>query len=296
MLREDLTINIKGRLITFETPKVMGIVNVTPDSFYSGSRTLGRDEIRERVRTLVAEGADILDLGGYSSRPGAGDVSPEEEYSRLATGLEVVKDVAPDVPVSIDTFRASVARRCVEEWGADIINDISGGTLDPDMWHTVADLRVAYVLMHTRGTPATMQSLTDYADVTAEVITDLAKKVYELRGLGVNDIIIDPGFGFAKTVEQNFRLLDELGEFCKMGMPVLAGLSRKTMIWKTLGITPEESLDGTIALDAIALDRGADIVRVHDVAPAVATARLVGAMRKGRQCLCSGESGECYIS
>lgn len=282
MLQKDLTINIKGRLITFETPKVMGIVNVTPDSFYSGSRTQGRDEIKDRVMTLVGEGADILDLGGYSSRPGADDVSAEEEYSRLAAGLEVVKEVAPDVPVSIDTFRAAVARKCVEEWGADIINDISGGTLDPDMWHTVADLRVAYVLMHTRGTPATMQSLTDYADVTADIITDLAKKVYELRGLGVNDIIIDPGFGFAKTVEQNFRLLDELGEFCKMGMPVLAGLSRKTMIWKTLGITPGESLDGTIALDAIALDRGADIVRVHDVATAVATARLMAVMRKVR--------------
>ncbi len=282
MLQKDLTINIKGRLITFDTPKVMGIVNVTPDSFYSGSRTQGRDEIKDRVMTLVGEGADILDLGGYSSRPGADDVSAEEEYSRLAAGLEVVKEVAPDVPVSIDTFRAAVARKCVEEWGADIINDISGGTLDPDMWHTVADLRVAYVLMHTRGTPATMQSLTDYADVTADIITDLAKKVYELRGLGVNDIIIDPGFGFAKTVEQNFRLLDELGEFCKMGMPVLAGLSRKTMIWKTLGITPGESLDGTIALDAIALDRGADIVRVHDVAPAVATARLMAVMRKVR--------------
>ncbi len=282
MLQKDLTINIKGRPITFDTPKVMGIVNVTPDSFYSGSRTQGRDEIKDRVMTLVGEGADILDLGGYSSRPGADDVSAEEEYSRLAAGLEVVKEVAPDVPVSIDTFRAAVARKCVEEWGADIINDISGGTLDPDMWHTVADLRVAYVLMHTRGTPATMQSLTDYADVTADIITDLAKKVYELRGLGVNDIIIDPGFGFAKTVEQNFRLLDELGEFCKMGMPVLAGLSRKTMIWKTLGITPGESLDGTIALDAIALDRGADIVRVHDVAPAVATARLMAVMRKVR--------------
>ena len=282
MLQKDLTINIKGRPITFDTPKVMGIVNVTPDSFYSGSRTQGRDEIKDRVMTLVGEGADILDLGGYSSRPGADDVSAEEEYSRLAAGLEVVKEVAPDVPVSIDTFRAAVARKCVEEWGADIINDISGGTLDPDMWHTVADLRVAYVLMHTRGTPATMQSLTDYADVTADIITDLAKKVYELRGLGVNDIIIDPGFGFAKTVEQNFRLLDELGEFCKMGMPVLAGLSRKTMIWKTLGITPGESLYGTIALDAIALDRGADIVRVHDVAPAVATARLMAVMRKVR--------------
>lgn len=282
MLKRSLSVNIKGRLVTFDTPKVMGIVNVTPDSFYRGSRTLGRDEIRGRVLTLVAQGADFLDLGGYSTRPGAADVSPEEEYSRLATGLEVVKDVAPGVPVSIDTFRASVARRCVEEWGADIINDISGGTLDPEMWPTVAGLRVPYVLMHTRGTPATMQTLTDYADVTAEVITDLAKKVYELRGLGVNDIIIDPGFGFAKTVEQNFRLLDELGEFCKMGLPVLAGLSRKTMIWRTLGTTPEESLDGTIALGAIALDRGADIVRVHDVAPAVATARLVAALRKAK--------------
>lgn len=283
MKRNNLSINIKGRLITFEIPKVMGIVNVTPDSFYSGSRASGENGIRERVMTLVGEGADILDFGGYSSRPGAGDVSPEEEYSRLATGLEVVKKLAPDIPVSVDTFRASVARRCVEEWGVDVINDISGGTLDPEMWATVADLRVAYVLMHTRGTPATMQGLTGYDDVTADVITDLAKKVYELRGLGVNDIIIDPGFGFAKTVEQNFQLLDELGEFCKMGLPVLAGLSRKTMIWKTLGITPAESLDGTIALDAIALDRGADIVRVHDVAPAVATARLVAAMRKERE-------------
>lgn len=274
-MHSQLTINIKGRLMDFRIPKVMGIINVTPDSFYSGSRTPGDSEILGRVLQLKEEGADILDLGGYSSRPGAEDVSAEEEYSRLARGLEIVRREWEDVPVSIDTFRASVARRCVEEWGVDIINDISGGTLDPAMWETVADLRVAYVLMHMRGTPATMQELTDYADVTAEVITDLSRKVYELRGLGVNDIIIDPGFGFAKTASQNFRLLNELGEFCRMGMPVLAGLSRKSMIWRTLGITPEESYEGTVALDAIAVDRGADILRVHDVRAARQTVELL---------------------
>ena len=274
-----MTLNIRGELMDLSIPKVMGIVNVTPDSFYSGSRTQGGKEIRQRVERMIAEGADILDLGGYSSRPGAGDVSPEEEYDRLARALEVVKEVAPRIPVSIDTFRASVARRCVEDWGVDIINDIGGGTLDPEIQETVADLRVAYVLMHMRVTPSTMQSLTDYKDVTAEVITDLSKKVCHLRGMGVNDIIIDPGFGFAKTLAQNFQMLNELGEFCKMGLPVLAGISRKTMIWKTLGITPEESLEGTVALDAIALDRGANIIRVHDVLPAVQTVKLFSRLR-----------------
>ena len=264
----------------FSIPKVMGIVNVTPDSFFSGSRTNCREEIKERVCSMREAGADILDLGGYSSRPGAEDVSAEEEYSRLARGLEAVRAVWPEAIVSIDTFRGCVARKCVEEWGAEIVNDISGGMLDPEMWPVVADLKVPYVLMHMRGNPQTMQAMTDYADVTAEVISDLARKVYELRGLGVNDIIIDPGFGFAKTVGQNFRILDELGEFCKMGMPVLAGLSRKSMIWKTLGTTPEGSLPGTVALDAIALDRGADILRVHDVAEAVQTVRLIQAMKE----------------
>ena len=261
----------------------MGIVNLTPDSFYSASRVMDRPAIAERVRTLVAEGVDILDLGGYSSRPGAADVDPEEEYSRLATGLEVVREVAPEIPVSIDTFRATVARKCIDEWEVDIVNDISGGTLDAEMWPMIAEKRVVYVLMHTRGTPATMQGLTDYNDVTADVITDLSKKVYELRGLGVNDIIIDPGFGFAKTTAQNFMLLDELQELCRMGLPVLVGMSRKTMIWQTLGKSPEEGLYGTVALDALAMYKGADIVRVHDVAPAVATARLIGAMRKERE-------------
>ena len=270
-----MTINIKGQLMDFAVPKVMAIVNVTPDSFFSGSRLANAEEIRNRIRTVREEGADILDVGGYSSRPGAAEVSEEEEYSRLARGLEIIRDEWPEAPVSIDTFRSDVARRCIEEWGADIVNDISGGTLDPEMWRMVGDLKPVYVLMHMRGTPATMQSMTDYEDVTAEVITDLSRKCYELRGLGVNDIIIDPGFGFAKTVEQNFQLLRELGEFCKMGMPVLAGLSRKSMIWRKLGITPEESLAGTIALNTMAVERGANILRVHDVKPAVQVISLI---------------------
>lgn len=282
MDKRKLTINIKGHLVDFARPKVMGIVNVTPDSFYSGSRTPARKEIMARVERMKDEGADIIDLGGCSSRPGADDISAALEYDRLAEGLDAIRTVWEDAVVSVDTFRASVARKCVEEWHVDIVNDISGGTLDPEMWKTVADLKVAYVLMHMRGTPSTMQTMTDYSDVTAEVITDLSRKVYELRGLGVIDIIIDPGFGFAKTVCQNYRLLEELGEFCKMGMPVLAGLSRKSMIWKPLGITPEESLEGTVALDAVALYNGADIVRVHDVAPAVATVRLFQNFRECR--------------
>lgn len=283
MDRPDLTINIKGELIDFAVPKVMAIINATPDSFYAGSRTPGAEALRERVARIREEGADIVDIGGYSSRPGADDIGADEEYRRLATALEAVRDVWPEAVVSIDTFRAEVARRCVEEWDADIVNDISGGTLDPEMWPAVASLGVAYVLMHMRGTPATMQTMTAYSDVTAEVITDLSKKIYELRGLGVNDIIIDPGFGFAKTVSQNFRMLDELGEFTRMGCPVLAGLSRKSMIWKTLSSTPEESLAGTVALDAVALYNGADIIRVHDVAPAVATVRLMAAIAGSRR-------------
>lgn len=283
MDRPHLTLNIKGKLMDFSLPKVMGIVNVTPDSFFSGSRTAESADVERRVASMRVDGADIIDIGGYSSRPGAAEVGEEEEYSRLCRGLEAVRKVWPDAVVSIDTFRASVARKCVEEWGADIINDISGGSLDPDMWAVVADLRVAYVLMHMRGTPSTMSGLTDYDDVTADVVADLSRKVYELRGLGVNDIIIDPGFGFAKTIDQNFQLLDELDSFCKMGMPVLAGVSRKSMIWKTLGVTPEESLEGTVALGAVALDRGADILRVHDVREAAQTVALMSRLRQWRR-------------
>lgn len=274
-MEDNLFINVRGNLMDFRSPKVMGIVNVTPDSFYGGSRVETAEAVRRRVAEMRRDGADIIDIGGFSSRPGASDVSPEEEYNRLAGGLEAVRIEWPEAIVSVDTFRAEVARRCVEEWNVAIVNDIGGGTLDPDMWNTVAELGVTYVLMHMRGTPATMTGLTDYGDVTAEVLSDLAFKLAELREAGVADVIIDPGFGFAKTVEQNYRLLADLREFRVLGAPLLAGLSRKTMIWKTLGVTADEARDGTIALDTVALMNGADILRVHDVRPAVETIKLL---------------------
>lgn len=275
MNKADLTISLGGSLMNFPEPKIMGILNVTPDSFFAGSRKQSDDEIRDRVKEILAQGADIIDIGGYSSRPGADEVSAEEEYRRLETGLRVIRDLAPDAVVSVDTFRADVARRCVTEWGVQIVNDISGGYLDPDMWATVAELKCAYVLMHMRGTPSTMQSLTDYDDVTADVISDLAHKVDALHKLGVANIILDPGFGFAKDVEQNYRMMNQLEEFSRLGLPVLVGISRKTMIWKPLGITPDESLSGTVALDTVAMMKGADIIRVHDVLPAVQTRKIL---------------------
>ncbi len=264
------TINIRGRLYDFDTPWVMGIVNITPDSFYDGSRTPVSNEtaIRDRVARMREEGADCLDLGGYSTRPGAEEISVEEEWRRLATGLKATREVWPEAIISIDTFRADIARRAVKEFGADIINDVSGGTLDPAMFDTVAELKVPYILMHMRGTPANMQSLTDYNDVTADVLSDLAFKTQKLRLKGVCDIILDPGFGFSKTVDQNYRLLDDLEEFAKTGLPVLAGMSRKSMIWRPLGITPDDSLSGTVALHMVALMKGASIIRVHDAAAA----------------------------
>lgn len=274
------SINIGGELMSLSTPKVMGIINITPDSFYSGSRTSGREEIAGRVRRHLTDGADIFDIGGYSTRPGCSDVAPDEEYSRLARALEVIREVAPDVPVSVDTFRAEVARRCVEEWGVEIINDVGGGTLDPEMWDTVADLDVAYILMHMRGTPATMGDFTDYNDVVADVLSDLAFKVAALRQKRVRDVIVDPGFGFAKTVEQNYKLLAALDQFHLTGAPVLAGLSRKSMIWRALDIKAEEALNGTTALNTVALLNGADILRVHDVKETVEAVKLVGMLRE----------------
>lgn len=259
------TINIKGKLYGFERPWVMGIVNVTPDSFYPGSRTADGEALRRRVREIRSQGADAVDIGGYSTRPGAGEVSADEEMRRLERGLAVVREEWPDAIVSIDTFRADVARKCVEQWEAGIINDISGGDLDPAMFGTVADLQVPYILMHTRGNPRTMQQMCSYTDVAAEVLTDLAMKCSRLRLSGVNDIIIDPGYGFAKTVEQNYALLARQADFKALGCPILAGLSRKSMIFRPLGITPAESLNGTSILNTIALLNGADILRVHDV-------------------------------
>ncbi len=259
------TISIRGEIHSFRPQKVMGIINTTPDSFFSGSRTPDTPSIASRVERMLDDGVDYFDVGGYSSRPGADDISAEEEYERLAPALEIIRKIAPEIPVSIDTFRSSVARRCLEEWKVEIINDISGGDLDPEMWGVVADFNVPYIMMHTKGTPKTMQNLTDYNDVTAEVLSDLAFKIARLRQVGVTDIIVDPGFGFAKTVSQNFTLLDNLKVFRETGCAILAGLSRKSMIWKTLGTTPEESLNGTTALNTIALMNGADIIRVHDV-------------------------------
>lgn len=262
---KNLSINIKGKLHYFHNPWVMGIVNVTPDSFYADSRTFDSQSIYNRIANLIEQGADAIDIGGYSSRPGAADVSAQEEYSRLASALEIIRKHFPDTIVSIDTFRADVARKCVLDWQADIINDISGGIADPEMWNTVAELKVPYILMHMRGTPKTMQSLCDYSDVTADVIKDLATKIDKMRQLGIADIIIDPGFGFAKTLEQNYTLMSELQEFKRLDMPLLVGISHKSMIYKALDIKPENALNGTTVLNTIALAKGADILRVHDV-------------------------------
>jgi len=269
------SLNIKGRLMCCNRPQIMGIINVTPDSFYSPSRTEQHNEIKARVEKMLTSGVNMIDLGGYSSRPGAPEVSPAEELSRLERGMEAVRTAAPDIPVSIDTFRADVAFKAITELDANMINDISGGMLDPKMEETVAKLNVPYILMHMRGTPATMCNLTEYEDVTAEVLADLGEKLNRLSLAGINDIIVDPGFGFAKTAEQNYELLRNLNLFHLLNRPVLVGVSRKSMIYRPLNISPHEALTGTIAINTIALCNGASILRVHDVKEAVETAKIV---------------------
>ena len=269
------TLNIKGQLFRLDEPLVTGILNVTPDSFYEGSRKQTDADIRNRIEEIVREGGDLIDLGGYASRPDAKEVSPEEEMARLRSALKILRDEYPDVPVSVDTFRADIARRCVEEYGAAIINDISGGELDPEMFAAVAALRVPYILMHMRGTPQTMQSHCDYANLTADVLQYFARKVEQLHLLGVSDIIIDPGFGFSKTLEQNYELMSHLDDFRLLEKPLLVGISRKSMIYKRLDCTPAESLNGTTVLNTYALLHGANILRVHDVKAAVEAKRLI---------------------
>ena len=279
-MQTTYTINVNGTLMDLSTPRVMGIVNVTPDSFFAGSRTQTEADIARRMEQLLTEGADILDLGGYSSRPGAADVSPAEECERLRLGLSVIRRVCPDAVVSVDTFRADVARMCVEEYGAAIINDISGGELDAEMFPTVARLGVPYILMHMQGTPQTMQDKPRYDDLLRDVFLYFARKVQQLRDLGQKDIILDPGFGFGKTLEDNYTLLAHLEEFASVfQLPVLVGVSRKSMITKLLGITPAEALNGTTVLNTLCLTKGAAILRVHDVRPAVEAVRLVQAMQ-----------------
>ncbi|WP_455642719.1 dihydropteroate synthase [Parabacteroides sp.] len=269
------TLNIRGTLTSLDTPLVMGILNVTPDSFYADSRKQTEAAVEERIQAILSEGGQIIDVGGYSSRPDAVEVSPEEEMERLAFALKILNAHYPDVALSVDTFRADVARRCVEEYGAAIINDISGGELDAEMFETVARLHVPYIMMHMRGTPQTMQQHTDYEDMMEDIMLYFARKVRQLRLLGVNDIILDPGFGFSKTVDQNYTLMSHLCEFKEFGLPLLVGVSRKSMIYKYLGGTPADSLNGTTVLNTIALLNGADILRVHDVKAAVEAVKLV---------------------
>ncbi|MEE1365362.1 MAG: dihydropteroate synthase [Muribaculaceae bacterium] len=275
-----LSINIKGSLRHFHKPWVMGILNVTPDSFFAESRTIETDDIRRRVDDLTSQGADIIDIGGYSSRPGAPEVSADEEYSRLARGLEAIRKYHPDTLISVDTFRADVARRCVADWEADSINDISGGNLDAEMWPTVAELQVPYILMHMRGTPSSMQSLCDYNDVTADVIRDLAFKIDAMHQLGIADIIVDPGFGFAKDINQNYQLMAELDQFKQLNAPLLVGISRKSMIYRPLDITPQTAINGTTVLNTFALLHGANILRVHDVKEAVEAVKIIDLIKQ----------------
>lgn len=275
------TLNIKGKLHSLDTPLVMGILNITPDSFYAESRKQTEKAVAERIETILEEGGNLIDVGGYSSRPDAAEVTASEEMNRVAFALRILRDHYPDVPVSVDTFRAEIARRSVEEYGAALINDISGGSLDAGMFPTIAGLQVPYILMHMRGTPQTMQQQTAYTDLMADILLYFARKVETLHLLGVNDVILDPGFGFSKTTDQNYRLMAGLSEFASFQLPLLVGVSRKSMIYRYLGGTPADSLNGTTVLNTFALLHGADILRVHDVRAAVEAVRILGKLTTG---------------
>jgi dihydropteroate synthase len=268
-------INIKGQLIDLEVPRVMGILNITPDSFYKGSRYLEEKEIIGAALSMLAEGADFLDIGGYSSRPGAENISSEEEENRVLSAVRYVSREFPDAIISVDTFRAEIARKAICDCGAHIVNDISGGDADPKMSELIAELNIPYIIMHMKGNPQNMQKDPVYEDVVSEILMWFGQKTVSLMAAGVKDIIIDPGFGFGKNVLHNFEILRRLGEFKIAGLPLMAGLSRKSLIWKTLGITPEESLNGTSVLNTVALLNGANILRVHDVKDAVESVKLI---------------------
>jgi dihydropteroate synthase len=268
-------INVAGKLLDLSIPKVMGIINITPDSFYKGSRVTDEKEIIRVAAEMIEDGADIIDIGGYSSRPGAPDVSPEEEKKRVLDAVYNIHKEFPDAVISIDTFRSEIAYKAVTECGAAIINDISGGEADDEMFRIVQTLNVPYIMMHMKGKPQSMQDNPVYDDVVADIIKWFGRKIVILQSAGVKDIIIDPGFGFGKTLEHNFDILHRLGDFAVTGLPLLVGVSRKSMIWKTLDISPEEALNGTAVLNTIALLKGADILRVHDVREAVQAVKLI---------------------
>lgn len=278
-MKTPLYINVNGRLMDLSEPQVMGILNVTPDSFYAGSRSETEKDIVQRLHQIIDEGASIIDIGGYSSRPNAEHISAEEEMNRLRNGLEIIRKHSPNAVVSVDTFRADVAKMCVEEYGVAIINDISAGQMDEEMFPTIAKLGVPYIIMHMKGTPQDMQVSPKYDHFLKEIFYYFSEKVQKLRDLGVKDIIIDPGFGFGKTLEHNYELMNHLEEFSLFELPLLVGVSRKSMIYKLLGTTPEEALNGTTVLHTIALLKGAHILRVHDVKEAVESIKIVQKMK-----------------
>ena len=278
-MKTPLYINANGRLMDLSEPQVMGILNVTPDSFYAGSRGVTERDIIGRLHQLVNEGASIIDIGAYSSRPEAEDVSMEEEMTRLRNGLEIIRKHRPEAIVSVDTFRADVAKMCVEEYGVAIVNDISAGQMDEEMFNTIARLGIPYIIMHMKGTPQTMQTNPQYDHFLKDIFYYFSEKVQKLRDLGVKDIIIDPGFGFGKTLEHNYELMNHLEEFHLFELPLLVGVSRKSMIYKLLGISPEEALNGTTVLNTIALQKGAHILRVHDVKSAMEAVKIVTKMK-----------------
>lgn len=279
-MKKAKSLNIKGKLVTLDKPWVMGILNVTPDSFYVDSRIEDESALYKRIETILSEGGRIIDVGGCSTRPGAATATEEEERNRLKKALSILMLHYPEVIVSVDTFRADIARWAVEEYGVAIINDVSGGDMDPNMFRTIADLRVPYIIMHMRGTPETMQTLTAYENVTAEVLQSLAVKMNQLYQLGINDVIVDPGFGFSKTIEQNYELMRHLSDFRILEAPLLVGISRKKMIYEMLETSIEGSLNGTTVLNTFALLHGADILRVHDVRDAVEAVRITQLLKE----------------
>lgn len=270
------SIDCGGRIIDFRQPLIMGILNITPDSFYQESRLTDLEMILNSAGKMISEGADILDIGAYSSRPGSGGVSVMEEMRRLEMALVAIRKAHPDMLLSVDTFRQEIASRVVKDFNVNMINDISGGDMDPGMYETVADLQVPYIMMHMKGTPLDMQEHAEYEDVVKEIIHHFSVKLGHLNKLGVNDIIIDPGFGFAKTIQHNFQILKQLEAFQMFNQPLMVGVSRKSMIYRVLETHPSEALNGSTVLHTIALLKGANILRVHDVKEARETVRLVG--------------------
>lgn len=273
-----MNINCKGHLIDFSTPKIMGILNLTPDSFYDGGRHNTETDLLDHAEVMLQEGATFIDVGAYSSRPGALDISEREELNRIVPVVKALVHRFPKIILSIDTFRSEVARQCVDA-GAAIINDISGGNLDSNMLKTVAQLQVPYILMHMRGNPKNMKELNSYDDLVQDILYYFSEKITEARELGINDLIIDPGFGFSKNMSQNFELMSKLDLFQILELPILSGISRKSMIYKTLRTTPDEALNGTTVLNTISLLKGANILRVHDVKEAVECVALVKRMQ-----------------